>query len=126
METQVLCISSCKCSTFLRIFYRSKTKKVKVIFYSTLLFPRERLLLKGSPGFARLFFWYEERIDKDEYGAHVESWWQGKTKVLGENTVPVQLSPPQMSHGLIWDWTLPTKVRSWRLTVWAMTLPLEN
>jgi hypothetical protein len=33
-------------------------------------------------------------------GAPVELNWQGKTEVLGENTVPVPICPPQIPHGL--------------------------
>jgi len=39
------------------------------------------------------------------YGALVEWYWQGKTEVLGEETVTVPLFPPPISHGLTWDRT---------------------
>jgi hypothetical protein len=38
-------------------------------------------------------------------GAPMEWNWQGKTEVLGENTVPVPLCPPQIPHGLTRDRT---------------------
>jgi hypothetical protein len=43
----------------------------------------------------------------NEYGALVEWQWQGQTKVLGENPVPVPRCLPQISRGLTWDWTRP-------------------
>jgi hypothetical protein len=53
----------------------------------------------------------------NEYGALVEWYWQGKTEVLGEKTVPVPLCPPQISHRLTWDRTLASAVSGRRLTV---------
>jgi hypothetical protein len=48
--------------------------------------------------------------------ALVEWNWQGKTEVLGENPVPVPLCPPQIPHGLTWNWTRASAVRGRRLT----------
>ena len=36
-------------------------------------------------------------------GAPVEWSWQGKIEVLGEKPVSVPLFPPQIPHGLTWD-----------------------
>jgi hypothetical protein len=47
-------------------------KKLEVLFYP-MLQPSERTLLFGRfPGFARLCFWKEQRVDNDEYEASVE------------------------------------------------------
>ena len=56
-------------------------------------------------------------------GAPVEWYWQGKTKVLGEEPVPVPHCPPQIPHGLTWDRTRTSAVGGWRLTAWAMARP---
>jgi hypothetical protein len=40
----------------------------------------------------------------NEYGAMVEWYWEGKTEVLREKPVPVQLFPPQILHGQDWHW----------------------
>ena len=37
----------------------------------------------------------------------VDHWWNvsnRKTKVLGENPVPLPLCPSQIQHRLVWDW----------------------
>jgi len=44
----------------------------------------------------------------------VELYWQGKTEVLVHKSVPVSLSPPQISHGLTWDRTLASAVTGLR------------
>jgi len=40
----------------------------------------------------------------------------GETEVLGEKSGREQLRPPQISHGLTWDQTRASAVRSRRLT----------
>jgi hypothetical protein len=35
-------------------------------------------------------------------------YWKGKTEELREKPVPVPLCPPQISHGLTWERTLPS------------------
>jgi hypothetical protein len=52
-------------------------------------------------------------------GAPVEWNSQGRTKVLGENPVPVPLCPSQITHGPTRD----SAVRGRRLTAWAMARP---
>jgi hypothetical protein len=57
---------------------------------------------------------------KNEYAALVEWYWQGTTKVLGEETVLVSLCPPKLPHGLAWDpKQVPAAKGQW-LTTWAM------
>jgi hypothetical protein len=41
----------------------------------------------------------------NEYETLVELHGHGKTAVLGEESVPVPLSPPQIPHALTWDQT---------------------
>jgi hypothetical protein len=55
--------------------------------------------------------------------ATVECYWQGKTKELGENPVPVPFCPPQILYGLTRARTRASAVRGRRLTVWAMARP---
>jgi hypothetical protein len=38
---------------------------------------------------------------------------------IWENPVPVPLCPPQIPHGITWDWTKASAVRGRRLTAWA-------
>jgi len=42
---------------------------------------------------------------------------RGKPEILGEKTVPVPLSPPQISHWNTWDRTLVSSMRGRRLSV---------
>jgi hypothetical protein len=44
----------------------------------------------------------------------------GKTKVLGKNSVPVPLCPPQISHGLPWVLNGTYVVTGRQLTAWTM------
>jgi hypothetical protein len=57
----------------------------------------------------------------------MEHWWkwnwQGNIEVLGEKPVPVPLCPPQIPHGLTWNWTRNSAAGSRRLTAWAMVRP---
>jgi hypothetical protein len=46
-------------------------------------------------------------------------YWQGKTEELGAKAVPVQLCPPQITHGLTRVRTRAFAVRGRRLTTWA-------
>jgi hypothetical protein len=48
----------------------------------------------------------------NEYGALVEWYWQGKTELLGEKPVPVQLYPPQISQVLARDRPQASEVSS--------------
>ena len=52
---------------------------------------------------------------RNEYGAVVEWYWQGKTEVFGETPVSVPLCTPQIPHGLAWDrvWAFAVRGR-WR------------
>ena len=44
---------------------------MEVLLYPKLpRFPKEHCFLEG--GVAHLFFWYEQRVDEDEWGASVE------------------------------------------------------
>jgi hypothetical protein len=52
--------------------------------------------------------------------APVEWNWQGKIEVLGENSVPVSLCPPQITNGPTQDRTRVCAVTGRRLTAWAM------
>jgi hypothetical protein len=54
----------------------------------------------------------------------VEWNWQGKTEVLGEKPLPVPLCPPQIPHGLTWDWSRASAVSGRWLTAWAMARPM--
>lgn len=45
------------------------------------------------------------------YGALVILYCQRKAEVLGDNSVPVPVSLPQIAHGLVWDWTRASKLR---------------
>jgi hypothetical protein len=47
----------------------------------------------------------------------------GKTDVLGENSVPVSLCRPQIRHRVTWDRTRASAVRDRRLTAWGMARP---
>jgi hypothetical protein len=49
-----------------------------------------------------------------------EWYWQAKAEVVGEKPVPVSLSPPQISHGLVWDKTRTSVVTGQRLTAWTI------
>jgi hypothetical protein len=62
----------------------------------------------------------------DGYGALKEWYWQAKTKVLGEKSVPVPLCPPQIPHEVAWDWTQASEVRDLQATAWAMAMPLAD
>jgi hypothetical protein len=42
--------------------------------------------------------------------------WQGKTEELGDKPVPVPLCSLQTTHGLTWEWTRASAVRSGLLT----------
>ena len=39
-------------------------------------------------------------------------WWHTRSEVLWENPVPGIIFPPQIPHGLLWDWNRITVVRS--------------
>jgi hypothetical protein len=39
-------------------------------------------------------------VDENYYRSLVERYWQRKAEVFGENSAPLPLSPPQISHGL--------------------------
>jgi len=50
----------------------------------------------------------------------MDHWWKvsnRKTKVFGENAVPLPLCPSHIQHKLVWDWA--SVVRLW-VTAWAM------
>jgi len=49
------------------------------------------------PGFDRLSFWYEQRVDEDEYEALAEWYWQGKREVLGEKFFSIASSFTNLS-----------------------------
>jgi len=53
-----------------------------------------------------------------EWNMNIEHW-QGKTKSLGEGTVPVPFCPKQISYGLAWDRIQISGVRT-RLIFWAL------
>ena len=50
------------------------------------------------------------------YGASAERYWQGKTELFREESVPVPICPPQISHRMICDRTRAFVVRGRRLT----------
>jgi hypothetical protein len=58
--------------------------------------------------------------------ATVEWYWQGKTKGLLENPVPVPLCPPQIPHGLTRVQTRTSAMRSRRITAWPITSMLNK
>ena len=58
----------------------------------------------------------QHNLDDDEYGALVERYRRGKTKVLGEATTLVPLYLPHISHGLTWDRTRASMMTVRRLT----------
>jgi hypothetical protein len=45
---------------------------------------------------------------------------QGKTEVLGEKLIPVPLCPPQIQHGIVWNWARIFMVTGGHLTAWAI------
>jgi len=49
------------------------------------------------------------------YGEMVEWYWQGKTEVLGVKPVTVTLCPPQIAHGLTWNWIWASSLTGRRL-----------
>jgi hypothetical protein len=55
--------------------------------------------------------------------AMVERNWQAKKQRTWKKPVPVPLCPPQIQHGLTWEWTQVSMVRGWRLTAWTMAQP---
>ena len=55
--------------------------------------------------------------------AMVEWHWQGRTEVLRYKPVPLPLCPPQISHGLTWDWTRTSAVGDRLLSAWAKARP---
>jgi hypothetical protein len=59
-----------------------------------------------------------------KYEAMVEWYWQGKTKEIGEELVPMSLCLPHIPHGLTHGQTQAFVVRGLWLTAWAMVLPL--
>jgi len=79
---------------------------------------RDRSVLFKDTQLVRLYSTDEECIY--EYGALVEWYWQRTTEILGDNHVPVQICPPHISHGLAWDCTWISTVRSQWQTVWNM------
>jgi hypothetical protein len=52
--------------------------------------------------------------------ATVEWYWQGESKELGENLVPVPFCPPKVQHGLTRTQARTFAMRGLRLTGWAM------
>jgi hypothetical protein len=58
-----------------------------------------------------------------EYGAAVERYWQEKTEGLWVKTVPVSLLSPQIPHGLPWERTRSSSVKSRWQTACTMTQP---
>jgi hypothetical protein len=50
----------------------------------------------------------------------MKHWWNdtewGKTERLGDKSVSVPFSTPQIPHGLLWEQTWASVVRSWQLT----------
>jgi hypothetical protein len=60
-----------------------------------------KVLLNNTFNFFRL---YSVGVIHEEAGGPVEWFWQGKSEVLGEEPVPVPPCPPQIPHGLVWDW----------------------
>jgi hypothetical protein len=52
--------------------------------------------------------------------AMVEWYWQGKTKELRGNPVPIPLCPPQIQHGLTQARTWACALRRQRLIAWAV------
>jgi hypothetical protein len=53
------------------------------------------------------------------YPALVEWCWQRKTEDLWEKPVVIPLCPPQIPHGLAWDWSWVSAARGRQLTAWA-------
>jgi hypothetical protein len=58
-------------------------------------------------------------MDEDDYEALVDCYWQGQTEVLREKHVPVPLCPLKVLHGLTWNWSCVSLLRSQRLAVLA-------
>ena len=50
-------------------------------------------------------------------------YWQGKSEALGAKPVPLSLCRPQMSHGLVRNWTRASAVRVRLLTAWSNARP---
>jgi hypothetical protein len=44
-------------------------------------------------------------------------------QAFGEKTFTMPLCPPQIPHGLAWDWVRASAVKGRRLTVWTMAWP---
>ena len=54
----------------------------------------------------------------------MQHWWtMWENWTTGRKTCPSALCPPQIPHGLIWDWTQASTVVGWWLTAWAMAWP---
>jgi len=59
----------------------------------------ERMLLFGRfPGFARLYFWWEQLVGEDEYGVLVGRYWPWEHETLGAKPFPMPLCPQQFSR----------------------------
>jgi hypothetical protein len=56
----------------------------------------------------------------NEYGAKVEWYWQGKTEVLGQNTIHHFV---QIPHKEAWDRTQASPLKDWWPTAWHMARP---
>jgi hypothetical protein len=71
----------------------------------------EPLVLRPKVGPSYKFWMTQERMDQ---------WWNdnfdGKTDILRWKSAPVLFCPPKIPHGLPWDWTIVSTVRSCWLT----------
>jgi hypothetical protein len=61
-----------------------------------------------------------------QYGPLTEWYWQGKTEELKDKPGPGQLSPSQISHWLVWDWTQAPTVTVQQLIAWAIAQPTAS
>jgi hypothetical protein len=75
----------------------------------------------GRPARSQTLYWLSHPAHK--YGALVEGYWQGKTKYLWTNSVPLPRRPPQIPHTSTLARTRASEVRDWRLTAWVMARP---
>jgi hypothetical protein len=78
------------------------------------------MLFGRFPNFSRLSIWYKKNVDEDEYAVLVESCWEGKTNVLGENPLPVHFAHHKSHMELSGFEPGPPAVTGQRLNAWAI------
>jgi hypothetical protein len=62
----------------------------------------------------------------NEYAALVKWHWEEKTELLRKTPVQVSLFPPQIQHGLAWNWIWASSVGVSWLTTCAVAQPIQG